>query len=113
MIGWTWKHFIEHPNQPEWLARLPMTKAAVRGMDTVTAFVQRKFGCKFPAPDPVRPVVDVHGSLGPEIHGGRCFKARLDYMDHRSGRQARGCCRPHRYGCMDPVLVKKRELTVS
>jgi len=44
MIGWTWKHFIEHPNQPEWLARLPMTKAAVRGMDTVTAFVQRKFG---------------------------------------------------------------------
>jgi len=27
------------PNSPEWLARLPMTKGAVRAMDTVTDFV--------------------------------------------------------------------------
>jgi PhoPQ-activated pathogenicity-related protein len=38
MIAWTWAHFMDHPDQPEWLARLPMTKAVVRAMDTLTAF---------------------------------------------------------------------------
>jgi len=38
MIAWTWKHFTEHPDEPEWLARLPMTKAVVRAMDTLTAW---------------------------------------------------------------------------
>jgi len=43
MIAWTWKHFLEQPGSPstltwesEWPARLPMTKGAVRAMDTIT-----------------------------------------------------------------------------
>jgi len=43
-IAYTWRHFIEHPDQPEWLMRLPMTKAAVRAMDTLNAFSAFKFG---------------------------------------------------------------------
>jgi PhoPQ-activated pathogenicity-related protein len=45
MIAWTWKHFLENPGDPmslttetEWLARLPMTKATVRAMDTLADF---------------------------------------------------------------------------
>lgn len=38
MVAWTWKHFLEDPSQPEWLARLPMTKASVRALDTLAAF---------------------------------------------------------------------------
>lgn len=38
IIAWTWRHFFYNPNQPEWLLRLPMTKATVRAMDTLTAF---------------------------------------------------------------------------
>lgn len=38
MVAWTWKHFIEDPSSPEWLARLPMTKAAVRALDTLAAY---------------------------------------------------------------------------
>jgi len=38
MVAWTWKHFMEDPSQPEWLARLPMTKASVRALDTLAAF---------------------------------------------------------------------------
>jgi len=44
MIAWTWNHFIEHPDQPEWLARLPMTKAVVRSMDTLSAFIYKLLG---------------------------------------------------------------------
>jgi PhoPQ-activated pathogenicity-related protein len=31
IIAWTWKEFLENTNDPYILARLPMTKAAVRG----------------------------------------------------------------------------------
>jgi PhoPQ-activated pathogenicity-related protein len=37
LIAWTWKKFLETGDE-RWPARLPMTKAAVRAMDTVTAF---------------------------------------------------------------------------
>jgi PhoPQ-activated pathogenicity-related protein len=36
-IAYTWSHFL-HTGDERWLARLPMTKSAVRAMDTVTAF---------------------------------------------------------------------------
>jgi PhoPQ-activated pathogenicity-related protein len=36
-IAYTWDKFL-HTRDPKWPARLPMTKAAVRAMDTVTAF---------------------------------------------------------------------------
>jgi len=41
IIAWTWKHFTDDPSNPEWLLRLPMTKATVRAMDTVSAFNQQ------------------------------------------------------------------------
>ena len=25
IIAWTWKHFLNHPDEPDWLLRLPMT----------------------------------------------------------------------------------------
>eukprot|EP00051_Salpingoeca_urceolata_P020759 m.315662 g.315662 ORF g.315662 m.315662 type:complete len:599 (-) comp19677_c5_seq3:2185-3981(-) len=45
IIAWTWYHFIHiNASQPDWLLRLPMTKAAVRAMDTTTAFIQNLTG---------------------------------------------------------------------
>ena len=38
LIAWTWKHFIENPDNAEWLARLPMTKASIRAMDAASEF---------------------------------------------------------------------------
>eukprot|EP00055_Hartaetosiga_balthica_P018470 m.134444 g.134444 ORF g.134444 m.134444 type:complete len:504 (+) comp9605_c0_seq1:141-1652(+) len=43
IIAYTWNHFLNDPSEPEWLLRLPMTKASVRAMDTITAFMQKKF----------------------------------------------------------------------
>jgi len=37
-IAWTWKHFLEDQSNPYWLLRMPMVKAVVRAMDTVTHF---------------------------------------------------------------------------
>jgi len=39
LIAYGWRHFLNHTDQPIWLPRLPMTKAAVRAMDTIQAFV--------------------------------------------------------------------------
>ena len=38
-MTYTWAHFLDHPDEPEWLVRLPMVKASLRAMDTMTAFV--------------------------------------------------------------------------
>ncbi|XP_064605796.1 autocrine proliferation repressor protein A-like [Liolophura sinensis] len=38
IIAWTWKTFIENTTDPEILLRMPMTKAAVRALDTITDF---------------------------------------------------------------------------
>jgi len=40
MVAWTWREFLHNTKRPEWLARLPMTKAVVRAMDTVQSFVR-------------------------------------------------------------------------
>jgi PhoPQ-activated pathogenicity-related protein len=37
-IAFTWWHFINNVTQPYWLARMPMTKAVVRAMDTIQEF---------------------------------------------------------------------------
>ncbi|KAJ8032858.1 Autocrine proliferation repressor protein A [Holothuria leucospilota] len=42
IIAYTWRHFIEGgQDQPDWLLYFPMTKAAVRAMDTMTEFANR------------------------------------------------------------------------
>lgn len=38
IIAWTWKQFLDNGSNPEILLRLPMTKAVVRGMDTISTF---------------------------------------------------------------------------
>jgi PhoPQ-activated pathogenicity-related protein len=43
LIAYTWKHFLRTGDE-RWPARLPMTKAAVRAMDTVTAFLASDAG---------------------------------------------------------------------
>src|SRR3954454_23636462 len=37
LIAYTWDKFLR-TEDPKWPARLPMTKAAVRAMDTITSF---------------------------------------------------------------------------
>nr|XP_002128778.1 autocrine proliferation repressor protein A [Ciona intestinalis] len=44
IIAYTWRHFLENPNQPEWLLRMPMTKASVKAMDAVTDFINKTVG---------------------------------------------------------------------
>jgi PhoPQ-activated pathogenicity-related protein len=44
IIAWTWEHLREHTADTDWVLRLPMTKAAVRAMDTLTQFVNQKIG---------------------------------------------------------------------
>ncbi|MGO9199494.1 MAG: PhoPQ-activated protein PqaA family protein, partial [Limisphaerales bacterium] len=45
IIAYTWDKFLR-TGDPKWPARLPMTKAAVRAMDTVTAFAASTDGGK-------------------------------------------------------------------
>lgn len=42
IIAFTWAHFLDHPEDSEWLVRLPMVKASLRAMDTMTAFCAQK-----------------------------------------------------------------------
>jgi PhoPQ-activated pathogenicity-related protein len=37
IIAWTWKHFLNDTTQPDWLLRMPMTKAARLALDTIDA----------------------------------------------------------------------------
>ena len=40
IIAYAWNHFLQFPDQPEWIPRLPMTKAAVRAMDCTNEFMK-------------------------------------------------------------------------
>ena len=43
VVAFTWDHFLRNPNNSnEWPIRLPMTKAAVRAMDTVQEFTDHR-----------------------------------------------------------------------
>ncbi|CAF1456316.1 unnamed protein product [Rotaria sordida] len=41
LIAWTWKAFMENPDNPNILLRMPMTKASVRAMDAVQQFADK------------------------------------------------------------------------
>lgn len=43
IIAYTWDHFINHPDQPDWLVRFPMVKASLRAMDAIKQFSQQTF----------------------------------------------------------------------
>lgn len=42
IIAYTWDHYLNNPNQPDWLLRFPMVKASLRAMDTITTFTKQK-----------------------------------------------------------------------
>ena len=42
IIAYTWSHFINNTMEPDWLARMPMTKAAIRAMDAMQQFVEQQ-----------------------------------------------------------------------
>lgn len=44
ILAYGWRHFFDDPTKPEYLAELPMTKAAVKAMDTVTDFMNKTTG---------------------------------------------------------------------
>lgn len=37
LISYGWRSFMDDPGRPEWVAQLPMTKAAARALDTLQA----------------------------------------------------------------------------
>jgi PhoPQ-activated pathogenicity-related protein len=41
IIAWTWKHFLENPDESDWVLRLPMTKAARLALDTIDDVFQK------------------------------------------------------------------------
>jgi PhoPQ-activated pathogenicity-related protein len=42
IIAYTWDHFLNHPDQPDWLVRFPMVKASIKAMDAITEFIDQK-----------------------------------------------------------------------
>jgi len=44
IIALTWRHFLDYPDQTEWLLRFPMVKASLRAMDMVSEFAQDILG---------------------------------------------------------------------
>lgn len=44
IIAYGWAQYLKDPTQPQWLARLPMTKAGVRAMDAAAQFWQEQTG---------------------------------------------------------------------
>jgi PhoPQ-activated pathogenicity-related protein len=42
IIAYTWYHYVMNTSDPEYLLRLPMTKAAVRALDTMASFAAKK-----------------------------------------------------------------------
>lgn len=42
IIAWTWLHFVENTNEPDWLARYPMTKASIKAIDAIQEFMTER-----------------------------------------------------------------------
>ena len=42
IIAFTWNHFLNNPQDTEWLLRFPMVKGSLRAMDAMTEFVSKK-----------------------------------------------------------------------
>ena len=46
MVSWTWRQYLENPDNPELLCWFPMVKASLRAMDMTEQIVAHKFGSK-------------------------------------------------------------------
>jgi len=77
IIAFTWAHFLDHPDEPEWLVRLPMVKASVRAMDTVTAYAAEKLDIKG---------LDYYSISGASKRGWTTWD--VGAVDYKSGRVA-------------------------
>ncbi|CAH1257925.1 Hypp1928 [Branchiostoma lanceolatum] len=44
LLAYSWRHFLDYPDKPEWLIWSAMTKASVRAMDTVQDFAKKMTG---------------------------------------------------------------------
>lgn len=44
LIALTWRHFLDYPDQPNWLVRFPMVKACLRAMDMASEYNQKTLG---------------------------------------------------------------------
>ncbi|XP_078691621.1 autocrine proliferation repressor protein A-like isoform X1 [Branchiostoma floridae x Branchiostoma belcheri] len=44
LIAYTWRHFLDNPEDPEFIVNMPMAKASVRAMDAVQDFVKNMTG---------------------------------------------------------------------
>ena len=43
IIAFTWDHFLNNPDDSQWLLRFPMVKASLRAMDAIKEFTAQKF----------------------------------------------------------------------
>ena len=73
LIAYTWDKFLR-TGDAKWPARLPMTKSAVRAMDTVTVVLRQRRRRQ---------------AEGRQVRRLRRLEARLDHLDHGGRRQAR------------------------
>ena len=69
IIAWTWKHFLLYPNQPDWLLRLPMTKAARLAMDTINSKIQEERKKNRQWEEQFAPVIDEFTIMGASKRG--------------------------------------------
>lgn len=77
IIAFTWAHFLDNPEEPEWLVRLPMVKASVRAMDTITAYAAEKLHIKN---------LDYYSVTGASKRGWTTWD--VGAVDYKSGRVA-------------------------
>jgi len=77
IIAFTWAHFLDHPDDAEWLVRLPMVKASLRAMDTMTAYAAQSLHI---------PRLDFYSVTGASKRGWVTWD--VGAVDYKSGRVA-------------------------
>lgn len=84
IIAFTWAHFLDNAEDAEWLVRLPMVKASLRAMDTMTAYAAEKLNIKN---------MDYYSVTGASKRGWTTWDVAA--VDYKSGRVA----------CIAPIVL--------